>query len=159
MKSKFNKLVFLGVGSLLQMGFLISCTNDSQELNNVDAIEEEADVSVSNNLTAVSCGSEKNTWSGFGGTGADYNVGVTRIIDDRSCTYNYRQSTYGSIYNWGVYELLSFDDVGSLQTRIERESKKVNKLNTGNKVRFSRWCRILSVGTVESHAIKSGTDT
>ena len=150
MKLKFNKLVFLGIGSLLQMGFLISCTNDSQELNNVDAIEEEADVSVSNNLTAVSCGSEKNTWSGFGGTGEDYNVGVSAEIDDRSCSYNYSQSTYGSSYDWGVYRLVSSDDLGSLQTRIERATDVVRNVKNGNYVRITGYCRVLEAGTVSN---------
>lgn len=156
MKTKFNQLFFAGLGGFLQLGLLVSCTNDSVESNNVVANQEEIAVPVSNNLTAADCPQVLYPWSG-GGT--DHNVGVSPTIDDRSCAYDYTQSAYGSSYNWGVYRIAAPDVNGTLQTRIERESKKVNKLNTGNKVRFSGWCRILSVGTVESHATKSGTDT
>ncbi|WP_418262501.1 hypothetical protein [Flavobacterium faecale] len=155
MKPKLNQFALLGFGGLLQIGLLMSCTNDVQETNNVATSDEEVVVPVSNNLTAADCPQSLYSWT----NGTDYNVGVSPTIDDRSCAYNYTQSTYGSNYNWGVYRIAAPDVNGTLQTRIERESKKVNKLKTGNKVRFSGWCRILSVGTVESHATKNPTDT
>lgn len=53
MRSKLNKLVYAGLGGLLQIGLLMSCTNDSQESNNLVASEEEVIVPTSNNLTAA----------------------------------------------------------------------------------------------------------
>ncbi|RXP46465.1 hypothetical protein EC396_14040 [Lutibacter sp. HS1-25] len=144
MKLKFNKLIYAGLVGLLQSGLLMSCTDDSQELNSVIESEEEVTVPISNNLTAVTCSQQLYTWTG-GGT--DHNVGVDATIDDRSCTYNYTQSTYGSSYDWGVYRLVSTDDVGSLQTRIERASDKVTNIKNGNYVQITGYCRILEAGS------------
>lgn len=148
MKTKFNQLVFAGLGGLLQIGLLVSCTNDSQESSTVIAKEEAVVAPNVSRLMSESCSQVVNTWSGFGGKGADHNVGVNAEIDDRSCSYDYSQSTYGSSYDWGVYRLVSTDDVGSLQTRIERASETVRNVKAGNFVRITGYCRILEVGTV-----------
>ncbi|MBD0726539.1 hypothetical protein B6A10_15305 [Flavobacterium sp. L1I52] len=156
MKTKFKQLALGGFGGLLQIGLLMSCTNDVQETNNVAASDEEVVVPVSNNLTALSCSQVLYTWTG-GGT--DHNVGVNATIDDRSCTYDYTQGTYGSQYDWGVYRLLSTDDVGSLQTRIERASSTVNNIKSGNYVRITGYCRVLEAGTfTDSHPPTSMSD-
>lgn len=155
MKTKFNKLVYVGLGGLLQIGLLMSCTNDSQESKNVSASVDKVTVPISDNLTAVTCSQVVNTWSGFGGAGADYNVGVDNMIDDRSCTYDYIQGTYGSSYNWGAYRLVSTDDLGDHQTRIERASDIVKNVKAGNYVRITGYCRILETGSTDNSISKT----
>lgn len=141
MKPKFRKLVYLGLGGLFQLGLLVSCTNDSQESNNLNAVND--DVPVSTNLTGAVCSAVMTTWKG---TGADYNGGVDSEIDDRSCSYDYAQGKYGSSYNWGAYRLQSTDDVGKNQTRIERGGPTVKNIKDGNLVRVVGYCRILRTG-------------
>ena len=151
MKTKFNKLAFAGFGGLLYMGLLVSCANEDLESNEVIVSEEEIVVADSDNLTLVTCSPVKKTWKQFGGSGKDHNVGVNRKIDDRSCTYNYRQTKAGSPFDWGDYRLNSTDGVSGTerQTRIERESKTVTNAKSGNYVRITGYCRILSAGTFE----------
>lgn len=144
MKTKFKQFALGGFGGLLQIGLLMSCTNDAQESKNVAESDEDITAPMSYNLTAMTCSQVLYTWTG-GGT--DHNVGVNATIDDRSCTYDYTQSTYGSSYDWGVYRLLATDDVGSLQTRIERASQVVNNVKTGNYVQITGYCRVLEAGT------------
>lgn len=146
MKKKIDQSILLGFSSLLLIGSVISCSNDSHEdvTTNLTTSQEEEVVPASNNLTAVTCSQVLYTWTGVG---TDHNVGVDATIDDRSCTYNYTQSTYGSSYDWGVYRLISTDDVGSLQTRIERASDVVKNIKSGNQVQITGYCRVLEVGT------------
>lgn len=145
MKLKFNKSALLGVSSLLTLGSISSCSNDLQETNesNINVSQEEF-VHASNKLTSTTCTNTTYTWTG-GGT--DHNIGVDNIIDDRSCTYDYIQGTYGSQYDWGSYRLTANDSGDSHQTRIERASDVVKNVKSGNYVQITGYCRILDAGT------------
>lgn len=82
-------------------------------------------------------------------TGTDYNSKISTMIDDRSCSYDYKQSTYGSSYRWGGYRLNSANNQsGKLQVRMERTTPKLNYAH--NKyIQLSATVRILNAGSVK----------
>jgi hypothetical protein len=83
-------------------------------------------------------------------TGTDYNSSVNTQIDDRSCTYDYKQSSYGSSFNWGGYRLTNADNNTGLQTRMERTTSKVNYSN-GKFLQIKSTVRILNAGSVDDN--------
>lgn len=134
----------INIGALalvMALGTFTSCQQENEEF----LLDEETSSVKEKALQAISCSRVFRTWTG---PGTDHNIDVNKTIDDRSCTYNYTQSTYGSNYDWGVYRLNSADNTTGLQTRIERETRKVNKIKNGNFVQVKGWVRILAAGEV-----------
>ncbi len=126
---------------------LTSCDQDNDEL----AVENEVAVIDESDLAAKgTCDTDFfELIDAISGT--DYNSGISTKIDDRSCSYDYVQTTLGSKYNWGRYRLKSSDNSGRLQVRMERTSKRLNFTNNAT-LEFNGYARILNVGTVEDNA-------
>ncbi|GAB7257581.1 hypothetical protein OBPA_20460 [Polaribacter sp. OB-PA-B3] len=71
---------------------------------------------------------------------SDKNAGISKFVDDRSCSYDYGQSG-----NFGVYQLNSGNRNGSLQTRIERTTGTIGYSN-GASLTVSGTVKILNSG-------------
>lgn len=128
----------------VSLGTLTSCEQENDELlidNEVSSVKED-------NLSAKGV-CDPNDWDIVDAiSGTDYNDAVSTQIDDRSCSFDYKQSSYGSIYKWGGYRLNSANNQsGKLQVRIERTTPKVNFSN-GKYLQISGTVRILNAGLV-----------
>jgi hypothetical protein len=141
MKNFNIKLKVLAVA--VSLSALTSCDQDSDEL----LIEDEVTIIDENELTAKgTC--NPNTYAPIDAiSGTDYNSSINTMIDDRSCSYDYAQTTLGSSYRWGRYRLKSSDNTGGLQIRMERSSKRVNYAHNKT-LELTGTARILNAGLV-----------
>lgn len=80
-------------------------------------------------------------------SGTDYNASISTKIDDRSCSYDYAQTTLGSKYRWGRYRLKASDNKGGLQVRMERTSSSVS-FSENKTLELTGSVRILNTGLV-----------
>ncbi|PQJ73151.1 hypothetical protein [Polaribacter butkevichii] len=145
MKKQLNLMTLKTLAIVALSAVAISCSNNDQEVleDDMNAIQDESSAPESNNLTsACSFGNMKYTYSG----GFDVNKNVNTEIDDRSCPYNYVQTTNGTPYTWGVYRLRAGTSTDGLQPRIERASRVVTKVRSGNYVSVNGVVRIKKAG-------------
>lgn len=145
-----NFNIKIGVLALaVSLGTLSSCEQENDELLIQDQVssESEDDLLEDNLLAKGTC--DPNKFMLIDAiTGTDYNSSVSTQIDDRSCSYDYRQSSYGSKYKWGGYRLNSSNNQsGKLQVRMERTTPQVN-FSSGKYLQISGTVRILNAGLV-----------
>lgn len=132
---------------LMSLGTFYSCQQEDNELlNEEQSIGKEA--ALENELQAKGV-CDTNDWDIIDAiSGTDYNASITTQIDDRSCSYDYKQSTYGSSYKWGGYRLNSSNNSpGKLQVRMERTSPQT-RFSNGKYIEISGTVRILNTGLV-----------
>lgn len=142
MKNLFQPKISWAALLMLSL-FVFSCASEEEVFENELVVLEEEDAAPeSDDLTAAACsgGNQSYTYSG------DVNSAVNSTIDDRSCAYNYTQTSNGTSHTWGVYRLKANNSTDGLQTRIERASKVVSNVKGGNYVQISGTCRIKKVG-------------
>jgi len=143
MKTKSKRFVLLGFGGLLLLILLMSFANYSSVSNCINTSEPENGVLKSKTLAAT-CETEKYTFPD------DVNSGVDAIIDDRTCAYNYIQTKNETDFSWGSYRLKAGTSSDVHHPRMERASKVVKKINSGNYVRIDGVCRIKRVGILKN---------
>ncbi|SFD25976.1 hypothetical protein [Algibacter pectinivorans] len=141
MKFQLNQINFKTLSVVALSAIVMSCSNDEQDVveKDLNAVEDETLVPESDNLTDA-CSTAMYTYPG------DVNSAVNTVIDDRSCVYNYTQTTFGTSYTWGYYRLRANTSSDHSQTRIERASKIVSNKKSGNYVNIRGWVRINRVG-------------
>ncbi len=130
---------------IVSLGGLTSCEQENEDL----LIEEKVAVSEQSNVLAKgTCDTNEYMLIDAIDGGNDYNSSISTMIDDRSCSYDYIQGNYGSVFNWGAYRLNSANNQsGKLQVRMERSTKRLNYAH--NKfIQLSGTVRILSAGSV-----------
>ncbi len=132
---------------IVSLGVLTSCEQENEDL----LIEEKVAVSEENNLFQKGTCDPNEYMLIDAITGTDYNSKISTMIDDRSCSYDYSQSKYGSSFNWGAYRLNSANNQsGKLQVRMERSTPKLNYAH--NKyIQLSGTVRILNAGSVDDN--------
>ncbi|PWH82741.1 hypothetical protein DIS18_10940 [Algibacter marinivivus] len=136
MKTKMLVMLALSV-------FVTSCSNDEQDMLEDDLnVTPDLNTTLENSNLASTCSTTMYTYGG----GFDVNKNVNTIIDDRSCVYNYAQTTYGTPNTWGFYRLRANTSSDGNQTRIERASKVVTKVKSGNYIEISGTVRIAKAG-------------
>lgn len=156
---KLNCLKAASYAALVASATLFSCqveddinTNDIAEITISDA-ESLSAVKVSR--TASICVNGNNdsnreyTYPQPGQSGTDVNktnVFITRTIDDRTCTYDYTQTSFGG-RTYGVYKIkANSNHQDDLQPRIERSSKVINTTGNGSYVKISGYVTIRRSG-------------
>lgn len=138
---------------------LTSCEQENDELLTESEISLEEEFVEEKNLFAKGTCDTNNYAPIDAITGTDYNAKVNSKIDDRSCTYDYKQSKYGSSFNWGGYRLNSANNnSGKLQVRMERTTSKLN-YSDGKYIQIKGTVRILNAGEVtDNHSDTSMSD-
>ncbi len=130
----------------------ISCSSEDQltEETDVNAIQEGTNVPISDNLSGA-CSTRVYTFT----RSKDVNKRVSPNIDDRSCSHDYSQTVVNG-KTYGLYRLSGNNDSSDrLQTRIERQSRKVTKIRNGNFIRVSGTCRIRAAGSGDKQSTNS----
>ena len=142
-KTKLNTLVLFGFGGLLL--FLSLMSFDKHKLHSNDLsnkIHKNKDTRIKKSIP--NCKTEKYTFPD------DVNNGVDAIIDDRTCAYDYIQTMNKTEYTWGNYRLRAGTSSDVHHPRMERASRVVKKINSGNYVRIDGVCRIKRVGILKN---------
>lgn len=136
---------------------VMSCSNDQEEIvetTDLSGIQEE--LVAEDSSAARACSTTELPYSG---PGTDVNKNVNTIIDDRSCVYNYVQTKYGTTNTWGMYRLRANTSSDSRETRIERASKVVRKVKSGNFVEITGTVRIARAGEFPNETRPLGSMT
>ncbi|WP_299016530.1 hypothetical protein [uncultured Polaribacter sp.] len=134
------------LGIVLSLGTFYSCQQEDELLN--EELSSGKEVALEDEYAAKgTC--DPNEFKLIDAiSGTDYNDAVSTQIDDRSCSFDYRQSSYGSSFNWGGYRLrASNNQPGKLQVRMERSTRQTNYAN-GKYIDLSGTVRILNAGLV-----------
>lgn len=139
---------FKHVATLACFVALTSCQTDSEDL----LLEEQvftADTPEDNSEHVARGTCDTNEFKLIDATrGTDYNSKISSEIDDRSCSYNYTQSSFDTRFKWGSYRLNSANNTArKLQVRMERSSKSV-KYSNGKFIQVKGTVRLLNVGSV-----------
>ena len=128
---------------VISFGILTSCQQENDDLfieEGISSIEE-------NKLLAKGI-CDTTTYDPIDAiSGTDYNAKINSEVDDRSCSFNYKQSSYGSKFKWGGYRLTNADNGDRLQTRMERSTASV-KYSSGKYLQLKGTVRILNAGSV-----------
>ena len=138
---------------LFVLGLAISCTEKrAEELSYSESdelISLPLKVSENNSVCNPNMGGPRDYT--YPGPGVDVNkttVNKTKFIDDRTCTYNYTQTTFGG-RTYGVYKIkANSNHIDDLQPRIERQSKVINTTASGKFVRMAGYVTIKRAGHV-----------
>lgn len=161
MKTIYPQTVKIFYALFLSIAFVSCSTENNLEteenadlLSNLDANTkssefEELSEKVSENAPVCTPGNAGPRIYRYQGPGADVNqttVFKTRDIDDRTCTYNYTQETFGG-RTYGVYKIkANSNHIDNLQPRIERATRTVNTTGNGSYIRFSGYVTIRKAG-------------
>ncbi|GGD07384.1 hypothetical protein [Hyunsoonleella pacifica] len=146
MKNLLNLMNLKMLMIIALLAVVMSCSNEEQEVFQED-LNEIQDPENSDLSAVCSFGNTKYTYSG---PGNDVNEAVDDEIDDRSCPYNYAQTTNGTPHTWGSYRLRAGTSTDNLQPRIERASKVVKNVKVGNFIEIKGTVRIKRVGDGDS---------
>jgi len=145
--------IFMAVATLATV---MSCSNDQDDILEMDSsVTQEDDLLVASN-SSEACSTVMTTYRG---PGTDVNKNVNKTIDDRSCVYDYVQTKYGTRSTWGMYRLRANTSSDGRDTRIERASKVVRKVKSGNYVEITGTVRIVRAGEFPNETRPLGSMT
>ncbi|APY11099.1 hypothetical protein BWZ22_07520 [Seonamhaeicola sp. S2-3] len=153
MKTIIKKPFYQGIFCLLLASIAIACSNDEKPLLQDEEILssfEETNASIDQKVATTNSVCKKsgtNTSREYTPAYPNNNSAVNIKVDDRTCTYNFENQ--GS---YGVYKLkANSNHMDNLQPRIERASKVVTNVKSGNNVQLKGTLKIIRAGHKSSN--------